>query len=209
MRPKAFPKTPPAAGWTSEYGNPRDDKLDPGVAATVRTFRAMLWSVDDRPSRADVRETLRRIAAMTPAEAARLWADGEDTTEDGEPRWPDLDDSTEAEIERAHWEVVGRTGPPLAIALPELARHALDTMEPHTGRPPKEKVAVMFAAALVVHWHRLHGTPPTISDSSPFAGWADELFRLAGFADGNLINILQAGRKAAEADGRIHPRAMG
>jgi len=211
MRPKAFPKIAPAAGWTGEYvkrGPRRADRTvctyryqrrrgPSELALMLRRFRALLWSVDDNPKSADVRETLCRIAAMTPDEAAACWTD--------------LDDTTEAEIERAQWEVLGRIGPPLAIALPELARHALDTMAPNQGgRPPVAGLAVMLAAALAAHWWRLTGTPPTVRivDFKPtrFMAWAKLMFKRTGYPTGDLYKHLRDGLRAARADERVPPR---
>lgn len=210
VRAKAFPKTH-SGGWTGEYAKrgPWNPNRTPGVyryrgtrrpsdlALMLRRFRSRLWSVDDNPKRADVCETLRRIAAMTPAEASR--------------RWPDVDDTTEAEIERAHWEKVGRIGPPLAILLPELAQHALDTMDPHQGgRPPVAKLAVMFAAALATHWRYATGKPPTVRivDFQPtlFMSWARIMFERAGYPTGDLYKHLRDGLRVARSDGRVPPK---
>lgn len=208
MRGKAFQKSIDG-GWLGEYARPSDSELGQALGETLQHYRMLQRRWLDEPSRSDVRETLRRLARMTQAEAAE--------------RWADLDACTTVEIDLQlylqHVEIHGKGAPyrkgmkhikegPENI--PDIAKHALDRLEEGIskgGRRETAHLSVELAAYLAAHWWRLNGTAPTVRianyDGTDFQVWAKAMFERAGYATGDIYKHLQDGVRAAKEDGRI------
>jgi hypothetical protein len=223
MRPKAFPRFP-AFYRPGEYRLPSDDDLEPGIIEIIQTYRARLWRKqgrkppdsekgrrpDEYPKRADIRETLRRLANMEQGEAAG--------------HWRMLDPGTRAEINAAHHKqfrakhgqgVAYRKGAAYFRAgpdnLPELAAMACRAMAKTPAKGGRAKTsffAVQLAAALAAHWWRTRQSRPSLAawtgEQAPtvFQEWASRLFLAAGYSAPDF-RTLRDGIGKCERDGRI------
>lgn len=202
MRGKAFTRSIfDESGWLSDYALPADRELEHALARTLQHYRMLRRMWLDEPSHADVRETLRRLARMTPAEAAE--------------RWAALDSSVTAEIDLQHHIQNGEGVPHSHIHgcpenLPSLAKNAMDRLEEERlkgGRRPTAHFSVLLAADLAAHWWRMKGTAPTVRitdfDGTDFQQWAKAMFERVGYATGDIYKHLRDGVRAAKEEGRI------
>jgi len=194
--------TQAAKKWLADVDALLKDARNPDRLKDILSrYRIMYWRHDKCPSRDSVRETLKQLANQEKREKSKRWQELDEAEKKRilrASKWQNLDEAVKVEIRRATKKINCPDN------LPEAAKMAHESMEhKQAGQKRIVESAVLFARDLARYWYETEGKKPTAygwtdAKASPFQSWVEPLFKLTGFATGDLPKTLRAGIKEAQ-----------